>query len=152
MEGKQWWLTKSLPLTTAQILDSKILVNLTVALPCLVLTDLILMIAVKTTFLGYVWIFVIPFAYLLLFSVLGITINLKMPLFDWESEAVVVKQSGAVVVSMMTGMISTILPMVLVLVLPRRLTDVCLGAVTVLVLAVTAVLYRKNRRVDLRKI
>lgn len=152
MEGKQWWLTKSLPLTTAQILDSKILVNLTVALPCLVLTDLILMIAVKTTFLGYVWIFVIPFAYLLLFSVLGITINLKMPLFDWESEAVVVKQSGAVFVSMMTGMISTILPMVLVLVLPGRLTDVCLGAVTVLVLAVTAVLYRKNRRVDLRKI
>ena len=152
MEGKQWWLVKSLPLTTAQILDSKILVNLTVALPCLVLTDLILMMTLETSFLGYVWILIIPFVYLLLFSVLGITINLKMPLFDWESEAVVVKQSGAVFVSMVAGMISAILPMILLFVLPKRLTDLFLGVVTILVLAVTAVLYRRNRRVDLRKI
>ena len=152
MEGKQWWLTKSLPVTTAQILDSKILVNLTVGLPCLLLADLILVVAVKTTFLGYVWIFVIPFAYLLLFSVLGITINLKMPLFDWETEAAVVKQSGAMLVSMLISMASGIVPMVLVFILPESLTNLCLGAVTVLVLAVTAVLYRRNRRVDLRKI
>ena len=95
---------------------------------------------------------IIPFVYLLLFSVLGITINLKMPLFDWESEAVVVKQSGAVFVSMVAGMISAILPMILLFVLPKRLTDLFLGVVTILVLAVTAVLYRRNRRVDLRKI
>ena len=152
MEGKQWWLVKSLPVTTAQILDSKILVNLTVGLPCLLVSDLILLVAVKTTVLGYVWIFVIPLAYLLLFSVLGITINLKMPLFDWETEAAAVKQSGAMLVSMLISMASGIVPMILIFILPESLTNLCLGAVTVLVLAVTAALYRRNRRVDLRKI
>ena len=152
IEGRQWWLLNSLPITTKQILDSKMLVNLTVGLPSMLLADIFLILSVETDVWGYVWMIAVPITYLLLFSVLGITINLKMPLFQWESEAEVVKQSTAVLVSMLTGMGLGLIPMVLVLVLPRNLTDLIMAAVMFLLLTLTILLYRRNGRVDLKKI
>lgn len=152
MEGKQWWIAKSLPVTTGQLFDSKILVNLTVGLPCIAVSDVLLFISVENTFWGYVWMAIVPAAYLLFMSVLGIAINCRMPLLRWESEAAVIKQSGAVLCNMLIGMASGILPMIAVLLLPASMTNPVMGLVTAAVLAASALIYRGSRRTDLRTI
>lgn len=152
MEGKQWWIAKSLPVTVRQLFDSKILVNLTIGLPCIVASDVLLFLSVKNTLLGYMWLAVVPIAYLLLMSVLGIAVNCRMPFFTWESEVAVVKQSGAVLCNMLIGLAAGILPIIAVRLLPSAMTNLVMGLVTAAVLAAGALIYRNICRTDLKTI
>ena len=47
MEGKNWWLVKSLPLPTKTILDAKILMNLILVLPFYLLSEVFLILALR---------------------------------------------------------------------------------------------------------
>jgi ABC-2 type transport system permease protein len=101
---------------------------------------------------GYLWLFLLPLVYILFSSVLGITINLKMPMFGWESEVVVVKQGAAVIVTMLIGFISVAIPWVLLFVLPSDLRSIVWPITTVAVSLVTILLYRGNNKVLLKNI
>lgn len=103
MEGRQWWIVQSLPVSTRTVLNSKILVNLTVMLPCCVIAWILLLLALPMTALDALFVLLVPVCYTLFMSVVGLAVNLKMPIFNWESETTVVKQSGAALVSMLIG-------------------------------------------------
>lgn len=152
IEGKQWWIPRSLPIPSGLILDGKMLVNLTFAVPSILLAGTILMVSGQTGGLKPVWIFLVPLAYACFSSVLGITINLKMPVFNWDNETTVVKQSASTFVSVLGGMLLALVPIGLRFALAGVPADLFLGGVTVLVLLITVILYGKNRRCDLRKI
>lgn len=152
MEGKHWWLTKSLPFTTRQVLDSKILVELTIALPCYIVTEVCCFLRVDTDFKGHLWIILVPLVYLLFTSVIGITINLALPVFDWDNEAKVVKQSGATLICMIIGFGSFLIPLVFQFVTLGKYQNECaLTAVIVLGVA-TVFFYFLNNRVVLNRI
>lgn len=152
MEGKQWWIPKSLPVPSGLILDGKMLVNLTLAVPAILLSGTILTVSGQTGGLKPVWLFLVPLAYACFSSVLGITINLKMPVFIWDNETTVVKQSASTMVSVLGGMLLAMLPIGLRFALAGIPSDLFLGGVTAIILLVTAILYVKNRRCDLRQI
>ena len=106
MEGKQLWLLQSLPIRPQSVFLGKILVNLTMGVPSVLLSALLV------TLGGWadgIWTAAFPAASLWLLSALGVWINLKLPSFDWESETAAVKQSISLLVSMLTGSIA-ILP------------------------------------------
>lgn len=95
LEGKSWWLVKSLPLATKTILDAKILMNLLLLLPFYLVSEIMLILALRPTGLAAVWFVLIPVLIAVFSCVYGITMNLRFPVFDWASEVNVVKQSAS---------------------------------------------------------
>ena len=151
IEGKQWWLTKSLPISTKDIFDAKMLVNLTVAIPSYIVTMILLFIAIKPSFMEGVWFLLVPLVYILFSTVVGITINCKMPLLNWESEAEAVKQGGSTFIAIVVNMFSGILPAILLFVLPSYMNLVYGGTVVVIFILVVY-LYIKNQKINLQEV
>lgn len=152
MEGKQWWIAQTLPVSSKTVFDSKILMNLTIAAPFYVVAVVLTILAVEPTFLEGLWCVLIPAAYIFLMAVVGITVNLAMPIFDWDNDARVVKQSASTLVTMLTGFVVS-MPVLGVLILFKDISVnwIMAGALVVLLL-LTAILYQKNNKKILRDI
>lgn len=110
LEGKNIWIVKSLPIKIIEIIKSKILVNLTVILPLLFVNSLILAVSFRLTLISYILFLAIPTLYAFLISMTGIIVNLHLPKLEWKSHMVVVKQSASVVVTMLIGILSVLIP------------------------------------------
>jgi len=144
MEGKEWWILKSLPVKTKDVLDGKILLNLSLVLPFFIISEILLAIALKYTFLEMIWGIIIPVVMILFSSVFGITVNLKMPVFNWENEVTVVKQSASAFVGGICGFLIVLVCMVPVLFVPEAYANLMKLVICVLVVGVTLLLYCKN--------
>lgn len=152
MEGKNWWLVKSLPLRTKDILDAKLLLNLSLVLPFYLLSEFFLMLALRPTAVEGFFLLLIPAALLLFSCVYGLSVNLRLPLLSWESEAQVVKQSASSLVGGMGGMVLSVLCAAGGFLVPAPYTAVYNAAVCAVLAALTFWLYRANNRADLSKL
>ncbi|MBI9011497.1 MAG: hypothetical protein JEZ08_04645 [Clostridiales bacterium] len=112
LEGKNFWILKSLPINMKQIINSKIAVNLTILLPTTILSAVVLSLKTDQSYLGTVLLFATPLTYAFFIAVLGLRINLKYPNFTWKTEAMVVKQSISTISTMMIGFTSILVPTV----------------------------------------
>ena len=152
MEGKEWWIVKSLPLTAQNILDGKILFSLCLVTPFYVVAEMILMMTQKISMVERIWFIIIPFLFLVFACVFGIAVNLKFPKLDWESEVSVVKQSASSMLGGLGGMIVAIIAAYAVLMVPVSYAHLIRAIICVLLIVVTVWLYGRNNRVDLRNI
>jgi len=150
LEGKNWWIPMSLPLKTKTILDSKILVSLTISIPVTFICSILFIIAIPFTIESMLVILIFPQIYNVFSAVLGITINRKHPNFTWDTDIVVVKQSAAVLIAMVIGMLSIALPIVLASVLNSFSKNAIFSIVGIGIAAVTFILYKMNNKADLR--
>ena len=141
MEGKQWWIMQSLPVRGKEIWNGKILLNLTVALPCWAAAVILSVLALHPSPAEGFWIAVIPLVYILFTSVLGIAVNLAMPIFDWENDVRVVKQSASTMATMLIGMVSALLPALVIFFAGMEYRTVVYGAATAVILAAAGVIY-----------
>ncbi len=146
MEGKQWWIAKTIPVKSKNIFDSKIILNLTIAFPCYIIAVIFSILAVKPNFMGGVWIVLIPAVYILFSAVAGITVNLALPVMKWDNETQVVKQSASGIVTMLVSFISLLLPVIALFTLKNVSVDLIMGATVIILFATTALLYAKNNR------
>lgn len=151
MEGREFWIVKSLPLTTKSILDAKLLLNLSLMGPFWLLSEILLTVALKPSPMELLWQILIPAEMILFSCVFGITVNLRLPVLDWESETAVVKQSAASMLGGMAGFLLALVCMVPVVLLPEYADLVKLGLCAALALG-TVLFYRQNNRADLRQI
>lgn len=149
MEGKNWWILKSLPLTTKNILDGKILMNLLLLLPFYLLSELILIFALKPGAGELLWLVLIPAVIILFSCVYGIAVNLRFPVLEWESEVRIVKQSASAVLGGMGGLILSILCAVIVGAVPGEYAAYLKIGICAVILAATAVIYRSNNHYDI---
>ncbi len=152
MEGKEFWIVKTLPISTKNFLDSKILLNLSLLLPFYVLSEILLALAIKPTLLELLWLILIPIILILFSVVLGITINLRFHNFNWEKEGVVVKQSASASISMLAGFPVAFLCGIPVALTPEQYINFTKAIVCVLILIITALLYRANNKTRLLKL
>ena len=141
MEGKTFWQLQVLPIPVKDIYLSKILWNLTLALPFYLVSAVLLLISVHPTGLTAVHYLLLPLVYLMFTAVLGLAANLWFPLLNWETEARVVKQSAAVLVSMLGSILSILLPAVLGIVFMVPNIPIYLFVVEGIIIIVTIVLY-----------
>ena len=146
MEGKQWWIAKTIPVKSKDIFDSKILVNLIIAFPCYIIAVILSILAVKPNFIGGVWIVLIPAAYILFSSVAGITVNLAFPVMKWDNEVTVVKQSASGIVTMLVSFISILLPIIALFTIKNVSVNFIMGAILLILSAVTGFLNARNNR------
>lgn len=152
MEGKEWWIIKSLPVKTKDVINSKLLLNLSLDLPFYLVSEILLIAAIKPNGLYLLWMILIPMILILFGCVMGLTVNLRLPVFDWENEAYVVKQSAS---AFLGGICSFLL--ILICAIPGVLLKgmyqnlwnivVCVGFA-----GVTWCLYRRICKVKLEKL
>ena len=152
MEGKNWWIPRSLPLSSKEILGSKLIFNLIILTPFYALTEIILLFTMRISLLERIWMLIIP-GIAILFSVLfGMTLSLRFPKFHWENAAQVVKQSAASGLSIAGG-IALLIPGVGAMILPKPLYRNLLNLAVVIILCVICLLlYRRICRADLARL
>ena len=152
MEGKQWWVVKTLPIRAKELLDSKLLMNLTITGPICVLASIIVIIGQKASLMEAVWIFVVPILTMLFSLVFGQFVNLKIPVFDWENEVTIVKQSASAFVG---GIVPFFILMPITMgamTLPVQYMNMCMLGYCLVISVVIVLLYRKNSKVNLLNI
>lgn len=152
LEGKEWWIVKSLPVKTKDLLDSKLLFGLSLSLPFYVVSEILLVIALRPGFIELVWLVLLPLVLILFSNVFGLTINLKMPVFDWESEVTIVKQSASAAIGGLGGFVIILICVVPVLFVPAEYSNWLKGMLCILFAGVTWVLYKKNNKVNLQEL
>lgn len=109
LEGKQIWLLQCAPVPVTTILGMKVAFQLMVTLPCLAAGWVMLSLAFALTPAEWALLLLNGLLFALMCAPFGLWINLHFPKLDAVNDAVVVKQSAA-------AMLSTFLPMVLILV------------------------------------
>ena len=106
IEGKNWWILKSLPVKTKDVMNSKIITNLIVVLPFYLISTIINCVFLKTgNWLDYVFIVLVPFVGVFFSAVFGLWMNLKYPYLNWTNEAEACKQSKSVGFMMLFSML-----------------------------------------------
>lgn len=142
LEGKQLWILKSSPVPIRTILFSKVAVNLTITLPILAVSGVLLMIPLQTGWIESLLLLVVPVLYACYSAMLGVIVNLKLPKLEWTSEVTVIKQSAAVLAAMLIGIISLIIPAGLSLLLTDVNGNLILLGMGMLMTAACAVTFR----------
>ena len=116
------------------------------------MSELIIMVTQNITVAERFWFILIPAIVIVFASVFGITVNLKLPKFDWESETAVVKQSASAMIGGMGGLLVALFIMVVVLLLPMKYVNIANAVICIVLIVITGCLYRNNNRVDLKSI
>lgn len=150
IEGKHLWLIQSLPIEGKKVWNAKILLNLAVAFPFCFLSEILLAVSLKPGIQGGLWLFVIPFLYIVFSAVIGLFVNLKMPMLHWENETTVVKQSAAVLVSMLVNFACCAVPSAVLLIFPSVSANVIMAVTAILLFLLTAQVYRKILLFDIK--
>ena len=143
LEGKNWWIVKSLPLSAKAIMDAKILMNLLLMLPFYLVSEILLILALKPGILDILWLFLIPAVIILFSCVYGLAVNLHFPVMDWENEASVVKQSLSATLGGMGGFILSILCIAAIVFLPREYVWIFKIGICILLTGAAGILYRE---------
>lgn len=109
LEGKNIWILQSIPIPVKTIFLSKLMVQLVISVPAIIVGGIIMIIILPTTFIQSIIILVLPLIYTVLVGILGLIANLKYPKLDWNNEVEVVKQGMATFMSMIGGILSLLI-------------------------------------------
>jgi len=104
LEGKNIWLLRSLPIPTANIFRSKVILHMLISgIPSFAFS-VVCIIVFPMDAASLTLVPAIAVISNLMFAFMGLAINLKHPSFDWTNEAVPVKQGMSVLLTMLSGM------------------------------------------------
>ncbi|HEY5584676.1 MAG TPA: ABC transporter permease [Ruminiclostridium sp.] len=142
LEGKSLWIIKALPVKIESILWSKILVNLTLTVPALIINIAIVALAFKMDAVTILAIFVVSLLYCLLSPILGILINLYFPKLEWTTQVVVVKQSASVLLAILAAFVIISIPVLLFVLLKLENVNLFLGAFSIILLISNVILIK----------
>lgn len=143
LEGKHFWILQSAPIAPALVFGSKIAFQLSLALPCSLISSLLFSIRFASNPLSVVLFFLYPMAFTVFMAVFGMFVNRLLPNRSWESEITIVKQSANSMAGIFGGLLIPVLGGVLLCNLPEGFElPVGLAFHAILLLA-AGVLYRR---------
>ncbi len=147
LEGKRFWILRSMPVPTKEILMAKVQLQLCICVPAGLLTSVCYGIAFESDAVGMFFLIVLPLIANIMFALLGLVINLKLPKLDAISETAAIKQSASTIVDMLAAMALVMIPGAIYIVNVMKLDSVIgaelfLGVVTVVYALISFVLYR----------
>ena len=104
IEGKSFWLTRTLPVSAKNLFNAKLAVNSVLYVASALISTIILAILLRLKFL--IALLFVAFAVVLAFfnGVLGLFINLKKPTLDWDNIQKAVKQGTSIFITVMVAM------------------------------------------------
>ncbi len=146
LEGKNRWIMCSVPAHARTVFHSKIAVNLTVILPVLYVSVILIRIAMPCSLIQTVLLFLMPTVYAFFISVLGIYLNIKFPKYDWTSEYYAVKGGAiSVLATIGGGMANSLTPLYLCMIFPHYQMMIMFGMTCMILLATLAIYLRVCR-------
>lgn len=107
LEGKSFWILKSLPINEKTIFYGKIMFNVTISSVAGIISTILICMVFGFKYLFVYLSFIILLSFLI--SSLGLYFNLLYPKMQWDSEVVPIKQSMSVLVIMAIGFIIPII-------------------------------------------
>ncbi len=105
LEGKRLWILKTLPVKEKDVFNAKVLVNLLITIPFIIINNIIFLL-MKDFYLNVFQVvssFILPILIVLIISKVGLYINILLPKLEYEQPAQVVKQSLSVLVTMLVA-------------------------------------------------
>lgn len=105
LEGESFWIYKSMPIKPSQILNAKILMQLIIFLPLSLIGMVLFVIVFKIGISGIIMLALFTIIINLFGAMLGMTIGLKKYNLHYTNELQIVKQSSAVFITMIVGLI-----------------------------------------------
>lgn len=148
LEGKNMWILQSIPLPFPAFFNSKIAVTMSIHAVGYLIALPVFLIRFHLDTAQSATLIVIPAVYSVFTAVQGICINCCFPRFDWDNEIVVIKQSMAVILSGMLGIMSTAVPALLHWFLKLPLQTVLWGWAAIL-LCTAGLLYWKTCQIKI---
>lgn len=109
LEGRSLWILRTAPVPAGKILSAKLRLHLCLCAPVSLLLSVAAGIVLQSGLLGWLALVLVPQLFVLLAGVFGLTMSLLLPKLDWTNEAVPVKQSMSVLVTMLSTMIFVVL-------------------------------------------
>lgn len=103
LEGKNLWILKSSPIRPIEIFKAKIMLNLVLIAPAVLISDIIFSLSLKFEVSQLVWLIIITMIFSLVVPIIGIIVNLFFPKLNWVSETAVVKQGASVMIQMIVS-------------------------------------------------
>ena len=143
LEGKNLWIVKSLPVSARGILLSKVCLHLAVTgIPAIVCSIVCIITLPMSGAAQMALTILLPISATLTFALLGVTLNLAFPRFDWINPIQPVKQGASVMISMFGGMgLIAVLAVVYILLSSVLPLGVYLLICTIALAAASALLY-----------
>ena len=103
LEGKNFWIIKSLPIKAETVVFSKILYNLLLCVPIAIVSILLFGISMGFSLVNQVILSLLVIVFAVLVSTLYAIVNMFFPKFDYVNEAEVVKQSAGAMLGLLGG-------------------------------------------------
>ncbi len=113
LEGKNLWLSRSLPVPTGDILLAKARCHYLLCLPVCLVSSVICGAGLGAKAAMWPALVLLPMVQSVFCALTGVAINLHFPKFDWVNEVQAVKQGMSTMVTMLLGVASVITPVVL---------------------------------------
>ncbi len=107
LEGSRINVMRSMPVSSDDFFFAKYAVNFIVGFVPMTVALIFIAISLKFEALTLIALYVSALCFLALTSFINLTANLLAPKFSWQNEMVVIKQSSAVLIAMLTGMAAT---------------------------------------------
>jgi len=109
LEGKNFWLLKTLPIAPKQIISAKVGLNLLVVLPLTLLAIIMFKFTLLLTIIEVLIIMLVAILFTICAAQFGLLINLKFPKMDASSDTAVVKRSTSSVISLFVPIVLIII-------------------------------------------
>lgn len=154
LEGKSFWIIKSAPIKTTSIFWAKIILNLIINVPVIIVSMVVAFIIVEGNILIAIGSLLIPLIYAIAGAFLGLYFNILKPNFNYDNPIKPVKQDLPVLFSMLISFGITLLSFGLlfglILVLDISFVLLIELAIALVVLIIATLLLFKNgvRRFD----
>ena len=111
LEGKSLWILQCTPINEKVLFLAKATLQMVIVLPFIVASGVIVACAMDFALIDWAIIIAIPSLMCILFAFGGVVVNLWLPMLEWDDESKVVKQSMAILVAMLAGMVLALLPL-----------------------------------------
>lgn len=147
MEGKQRWISKSLPIPASILLDAKALLSLSLQWPCALVSSTCLCFALRPSLADGFFLFLLPLLIGLFTVELALTADAHLGSCEWEKEVAVVKQSASTFFGGLPPMLMSVAGAFAALYLPTNTFSVFRMVLSVLLLAGAVSLRRHNNRI-----
>lgn len=142
IEGKNLWIIKSLPISTREIFKGKILLNLTISIPSIIISSTLILFGLELKIGEYLALLIIPSIFSIFCTIVGLIINLHFPKLDWTNEIAVVKQSKAVLISLLGGIVVLTILLAITVVLLQLSVAISLIIITIIILGLIALAWK----------
>ena len=121
LEGKRFWIIKSMPVNMRDVLKSKLLVNLTVSVPVIVFCHLMILISGLIPVYNLLVLFILSLSLALFTPLIGLIGNLWFPRMDYKNDIMAIKSGAGTLLGILFGFLAVALVGVLMFTLGMML-------------------------------